>query len=1016
MLMRDDLCDLVRPGDRVKVVGIMESRTEAPLTRGKMPLFQKYIEGVSIVKESEEFTDIEIDEEDEQAIKDLSTNPNIHRIIRNTIAPVIFGALEEKEAISYLLFGGTSKVAGDGTKIRGESNILLIGDPGMGKSQILKSVADLVPRGLYTSGRGSSAAGLTASVIRDQDTGEMTLEAGAVVLADKGVAFIDEFDKMRREDRSDLHEAMEQHCYHPNTEIRFLDGSTSNIGQFIDSIFLSDPNLIQEGIDCQLIDIQPFNKGIISSNFHSQLNNCINRVSRHLAPDFFYELVFSNGRKIQVNPDHPVFVFQINKIITKPAKEIEEGSFVPVLNEIGYSGSTNLEIEVEQGKKELFLPNQINERLAKFLGYFVSEGYSYHGSTFEVGLGNTDEMILEDMKNNIQQTFNITPIDYSKENHCLRIVSKSIYNFMKSNFPELITKSIYKRIPSGIFRSTRKERIAFIYGAYQGDGSAETETCAFNTSCQGLAYDYQDLLLSLGIHTRISSYQYTYSEDKTRIRYKIYVIGESLADFYNLFSSPLKNESKIIELVERSNKSNYKKNNVPIAFVTLVTELMKDLNLTYDGRLWKYQDSNSGISKIVIEKYLKKIIKRINTLSIIIENDTKNLRSYRELIGYSQDSVARFIGDKRKTIDYIERGGYTEARRQEILTKIKKQMKIVLAECKNKYQTIENLLEIRWNTIKSIQKIPNSGEIKTNWVYDITVLPNQSFVSQGGLILHNSVSIAKAGIVATLNARTSILAAANPKLGRWDTKKDAIDNLNLPSTIISRFDLIFPIIDTPNRNEDELKASHILKIHQHTQDFTGSDESLNKILLRKYIAFARKNIHPFLTNEAREEIMKFYLDLREGKVLEKAVNEYNNEQGLAQQTQKPRTIAITPRQLESLIRLSEARAKIALHNEVSREDAVRVIELFKSSLNRVTKGDIDTLYGMSSQKRNKREIVLNVITNLSQGNATPDMDDILRKAREEGMEDADIRDMIDQLLQNGEIYEPRPGTFKKMTD
>jgi replicative DNA helicase Mcm len=216
MFMRDDLCDQVRPGDRVKIVGILESRTDGQLSRGKMPLFMKYLECVAIEKESEEYTDIEISEDDEREIVELSKDPNVHRRIRNSIAPIIFGALEEKEAISYLLFGGTSKETKDGTKIRGESNILLIGDPGVGKSQILKSVSDLVPRGLYTSGRGSSAAGLTASVLRDPETGEMTLEAGGVVLADKGVCFIDEFDKMRREDRSALHEAIEHHSYHPN--------------------------------------------------------------------------------------------------------------------------------------------------------------------------------------------------------------------------------------------------------------------------------------------------------------------------------------------------------------------------------------------------------------------------------------------------------------------------------------------------------------------------------------------------------------------------------------------------------------------------------------------------------------------------------------------------------------------------------------------------------------------------------------------------------------------------------
>ena len=333
---------------------------------------------------------------------------------------------------------------------------------------------------------------------------------------------------------------------------------------------------------------------------------------------------------------------------------------------------------------------------------------------------------------------------------------------------------------------------------------------------------------------------------------------------------------------------------------------------------------------------------------------------------------------------------------------------------KRNLNKIKSLLTIDWLTIKEIRKVENKDDNKYDWVYDITVLPNHSFISNGGILLHNSVSIAKAGIVATLNARTSILAAANPKLGRWDPKKDTLDNLNLPPTIISRFDLIFPLIDVPNRSEDQQKANHILSLHQNLEGTNQIEESLPKELLRKYIAYARKNIQPHLSDDAKEEILNFYLELREGKGLTPETEEFSLDETGTQPKKEFKTIAITPRQLESLIRLSEARAKVALRASVTREDAIRVIELFKQTLNRVTKGDIDSLYGMSSTKRNRREIILNIIGELTVGDQSPDIDDILRKAREMNLEDNDVREMVDQLLQNGDIYEPRPGKFKRM--
>eukprot|EP00871_Galdieria_phlegrea_P000156 jgi/Galph1/1140/GphlegSOOS_G5755.1 len=151
-----------------------------------------------------------LESENEELMIRISRMPNLYTIIANSIAPEIFGHDDIKRAIACLLFSGSTKHLPDGMRIRGDINILLLGDPSTAKSQLLKFVERVAPISVYTSGKGSSAAGLTASVIRDASSGEFHLEGGAMVLADGGVVCIDEFDKMRLADRVAIHEAMEQ--------------------------------------------------------------------------------------------------------------------------------------------------------------------------------------------------------------------------------------------------------------------------------------------------------------------------------------------------------------------------------------------------------------------------------------------------------------------------------------------------------------------------------------------------------------------------------------------------------------------------------------------------------------------------------------------------------------------------------------------------------------------------------------------------------------------------------------
>ena len=208
-LVGSEIVDLARPGDHVSIVGIVRAFAPSRPGIGKLRIFILHLDANSIEVLGKEPEARPPSLEEEEKILALAKDPKVHKKIMDSIAPSIYGYEHIKEAIMYLLFGGVSKNLPD-ISIRGEMNTLLIGDPGTAKSQLLQYVAKIAPRGLYTSGRGTTAAGLTAAVIREKG-GSMSLEAGALVLADKGIACIDEMDKMRPEDRVAIHEAMEQH-------------------------------------------------------------------------------------------------------------------------------------------------------------------------------------------------------------------------------------------------------------------------------------------------------------------------------------------------------------------------------------------------------------------------------------------------------------------------------------------------------------------------------------------------------------------------------------------------------------------------------------------------------------------------------------------------------------------------------------------------------------------------------------------------------------------------------------
>jgi replicative DNA helicase Mcm len=264
----------------------------------------------------------------------------------------------------------------------------------------------------------------------------------------------------------------------------------------------------------------------------------------------------------------------------------------------------------------------------------------------------------------------------------------------------------------------------------------------------------------------------------------------------------------------------------------------------------------------------------------------------------------------------------------------------------------------------------------------------------------HTVSVAKGGIVATLNARTAILAAANPSLGRYEDHRTVAENISLPVTILSRFDLIFVLKDKPNKEADSKMSEHILEIHR--KGLSPVEPPIPADLLRKYVSYS-KGIKPVLSQESLKRLGDFYLAMRSASESEGS------------------PVAITARQLESLVRTAEARARAALRKEVSAEDAEAAVALMKRSLEEVGidlssyKIDIDIIMtGKPKSMRDRLQIVLSTLMELERLTGIVEREALLNELETKSkVSRGEAERLIGQLLREGTIYEPKEGYLKK---
>lgn len=845
VILMHDLVDNARPGDRIMLTGIVRIEKDIENKSLDLPLYK-----IKIVANNIEFiinrqkddaignSRLTITDEDEKEIKRLASKDNIYWLLINSFAPHIFGHEIIKEAILLQIVGSPAKVLEDGTKLRGDINILLVGDPGTAKSELLKYAARIAPRGLYTSGRGSTAAGLTAAVVRDK-SGMMMLEAGAVVLGDQGLV-----------------------CITEDTEI-YTGNALTPIKQLWDMID-SPVYITSSGREAKRCIIPV---GVYDGKNRMDTGYYAFAIMRKRYAGDIIRLTFASGLTLEVTPEH-LLRCATNMNLWKPAKDIKPKDMLK--SPVRILGPVyTLNVDPEE---------------AYVIGCVYGDGHiTPYYITISQSKKNPD--LISIIQNRIPGLFSI----YDNGERVRRVgkymLVSRMYQLWTSDKRFINQVHFLLKSPSidNILLLSDDALWAFIAGVFDTDGD-------FNH-----------------VHGKVYAARLYPTTDEHEVRVMIYALRRL----------------GVYARVHRTRKEN-------LAIIQITGH---DLLRLFEG----------------IKKYSVKVVReKIDLNSIVIKHNHKGIKR----------GVERVIKVERIPYD-----GY------------------VYDLSVGKYHNYEVSLVYVHNCIDELDKMRQEDRSALHEVME-----------------QQTCSVAKGGIVATLNARTSILAAANPILGKYDPYRNITENINLPIPLLTRFDLIFAIRDEPNRDADAQLARHILGIHRRA----GYERLpyINIDMLRKYLAYA-KRINPTLSKEAEDKIFEYYMQMRASA--------------------SPDAITITARQLEALIRLATARARLLLKSVVDASDAERAIHIFNVMLNKVGidvktgKIDLGVLHGMPQSERSKMKLFLDIFNALTGKDQNPVEEQALitELVKTGKFTEDDAKEWIKKALTNGMIYEVTRGFYKR---
>lgn len=987
IFVSDDLVNKVSPGDRTIIVGIL--RLHDPKFQGTV--YGRHLEAIHVEETELEFEELEISEEEVEQIRELASKKEVYDLLINSIAPAIYGHDIVKEAIALQLFSGVKKVLPDDTRIRGNIHVLLVGEPGVAKSQLLQAADKIAPKSIYTSGKTSSGVGL---------------------------------------------------CVAPNTLV-LNDNGFRSIKEFVEEKFVSE-KAIEEIPDAFANNWQGKS---FSANEKLEIEESgVYKIWKIKSPEKMIKICTVLGKEISITPQTSLIAFRNNKHNWVRAGDLMKGDFVACARKLPEGKKNNIPtILCLEKDKNIKIKSNVSLLLKEITNKLVEK----HGSLQEIGKK------IEKSRDTIYAIRN------PKFYHGI-----SLKNFLSLGREAGFSDEYLARQVEEVFISHGKnikipcyldnEELAYLAGLALGDGnvyrSKKDNSVAvriFSASPEILQKVDEIVEKNFGIKTQ-------------KFDDKIRVPGRRVSSrvFFNVLQAfglvEKKSEITISHLATEMNNK-------------IIGSLLSGLFDT-DGYV-SAPKKHRGSSHIGISTISKNMAQKAQLCLLKFEILSKiRLRKKigKKAVGKKISVTSRFdqycieIHGKKNLEKFQQFIGFRLERKKK---KLEQAISSISKIGRSNIEKIPGNDSIIWEEIKEL--IEEKPEF--DFVYDFSVEKNHNFIGNG-FIVHNTasavkdefgeggwtlkagalvlasggiafvdefdkmestdrdamheameqgmVSIAKAGIVTRFKTETSILAAANPKFSRFDQFVSLMEQIDLPPTLISRFDLFFLVKDVLDRKKDTEIASHILQIHQAGEILLQKDENkklfekqliesekkfvppISRELLRKYISYARQNVFPVLSEEAINTISEYYVNLREkGK--------------------KEGNYTATHRQLEALIRLSEASARIRLVDNVEKIDAERAIRLFNKSLEEVVtdpttgKIDIDIITsGTPHSKMNEMKKVLAITKRIAMEKDLVPLDEIIEESYAEGIDKQKAHDFIRELHKIGEIYEVRQGLFK----